>query len=147
LSRLAMPSPMPRLDPVTRATWPSNRRPDCGAVAVLSDMCELQCSVGGRMRSCVKRALVPHSAHIVSTATGADKETIRTMNQPEHHLVLGSAHLFQLARAAVLTWARQESAGVSVRHARRVRRGQVVDLRLNPLWPTSPSRLRGRDLT
>lgn len=99
------------------------------------------------MRSCVKRAFVQHSAPIVSTATGEDKETMRTMNQLEHHLDLGPAHLFPLAREAVLTWALQESAGVSVRPARRVRHGQVVDLRLNPLWPTSPRRLHGRDLT
>ena len=69
------------------------------------------------------------------------------MNQLEHHLDLGPAHLFPLAREAVLTWALQESAGVRVRPARRVRHGQVVGLRLNPLWPASPRRLHGRDLT
>ena len=69
------------------------------------------------------------------------------MNRLEHHLDLGPAHLFPLAREATLTWALQESAGVSVRPARHVRHGQVVDLRLNPLWPASPRRLHGRDLT
>jgi len=69
------------------------------------------------------------------------------MNHLEHHLDLGPAHLFALAREAVLTWALQESAGVSVRPARSVHTGQVVDLRLDPLWPASPRRLRGRDLT
>ena len=69
------------------------------------------------------------------------------MNQLEHHLDLGPAHLFPLAREAVLTWALQEGAGVSVRPARRVHSGQVIDLRLNSLWPASPRRLHGRDLT
>lgn len=69
------------------------------------------------------------------------------MNHLEHHLDVGPADLFPLAREAVLTWGLQEGAGVIVRPVRRVHLGQVVDLRLNPVWPTSPRRSRGRDLT
>jgi uncharacterized protein (UPF0548 family) len=69
------------------------------------------------------------------------------MNHLEHHLDVGRADLFPLAREAVLTWGLQEGAGVIVRPVRRVHLGQVVDLRLNPVWPISPRRSRGRDLT
>jgi uncharacterized protein (UPF0548 family) len=67
------------------------------------------------------------------------------MNHLEHHLDLGPASLFPLAREAIFEWKLQEGAGVTVRPARRVAEGQVVDLQLNPLWPASPRRLRGRD--
>ena len=69
------------------------------------------------------------------------------MNHHEHRVDLGPASLLPLARAALLNWAPHELAGVSVAPARPVRIGAVVDLRLNPVWPTSPRRLRGRDLT
>lgn len=69
------------------------------------------------------------------------------MNQLEHTLDLGPAELFPVAREAILTWKLQESAGVIARPARRVHVGQIVDLRLNPVWPWSAVRLRGRDLT
>lgn len=69
------------------------------------------------------------------------------MNHLEHTLDLGSAELFPLAREAILTWKLQESAGVVARPVRRARVGQTVDLRLNPVWPLSAPRLRGRDLT
>lgn len=69
------------------------------------------------------------------------------MNHLEHHLDVGPAGLFPLAREAVLAWGLQEGAGVIVRPVRRVRPGLVVDLRLNPVWPISPRRSRGRDLT
>ena len=68
------------------------------------------------------------------------------MNHLEHHRDLGPAELFPTTREAIFTWQLQELAGVAVRPGRRVAEGQVVDLRLNPLWPTSPRRLRGRDL-
>lgn len=67
------------------------------------------------------------------------------MNQLEHTLDLGPAELFPVAREAILTWKLQESAGVIARPVRRVRVGQVVDLWLNPVWPRSAVRLRGRD--
>src|SRR5699024_2739753 len=135
LSRRAMPSPMPRLEPVMRATWPSKRRPGCGAVAVLSVMCELQCSVDGGLcaRVIFRSVCCVHRRHAPRGRQGENGD----MNHLEHHLDLGPAHLFALAREAVLTWALQESAGVSVRPARSVHTGQVVDLRLDPLWPAS----------
>lgn len=68
------------------------------------------------------------------------------MNHLEHHRDLGPADLFPATREAIFTWQLQELAGVAVRPGRRVAEGQVVDLRLDPLWPTSPRRLRGRDL-
>lgn len=68
------------------------------------------------------------------------------MNHLEHRLDLGPTDLLPLAREAIFTWTLQELAGVVVRPARRVREGQVVDLRLNPAWPASPRRVRGRDL-
>ena len=68
------------------------------------------------------------------------------MNHLEHHRDLGPADLFPAAREAIFTWQLQELAGVVVRPSRRVAEGQVVDLRLNPLWPAPPRRLRGRDL-
>lgn len=68
------------------------------------------------------------------------------MNQLEHTLDLGPADLFPVAREAILTWKLQESGGVIARPVRRVRVGQVVDLWLNPVWPRSAVRLRGRDL-
>lgn len=69
------------------------------------------------------------------------------MNQLGHTLDLGPAELFPVAREAILTWTLQESAGVIARPVRRVRVGQIVDLWLNPVWPRSAVRLRGRDLT
>ena len=68
------------------------------------------------------------------------------MNHLEFHLDLGPAAQFPLAREAVFSWALQELAGVVVRPSRRVVEGQIVALRLNPGWPASPRRLRGRDL-
>lgn len=68
------------------------------------------------------------------------------MNRLEHHLDLGAASLFPLARAAILSWQLQEGAGVIARPRRRVRAGMIVDLWLNPVWPASPRRWRGRDL-
>ena len=68
------------------------------------------------------------------------------MNHLEFHLDLGPADRFPLAREAVFSWTLQELAGVVVRPARRVTAGQIVDLHLNPVWPISPRRLRGRDL-
>lgn len=68
------------------------------------------------------------------------------MNHLEHHLDLGEAHLLPRAREAILTWTLQESAGVSARPSRRVHPGQVIDLWLNPVWPSAPRRWRGRDL-
>ena len=68
------------------------------------------------------------------------------MNHLEHHRDLGPADRFPATREAIFTWQLQELAGVAVRPGRRVAEGQVVDLLLNPLWPTSPRRLRGRDL-
>ncbi|MGO2860859.1 MAG: DUF1990 family protein [Brevibacterium sp.] len=68
------------------------------------------------------------------------------MNHLEHHLDIGPASLFPLARAAILSWQMQEDAGVIARPKRRVRAGMIVDLWLNPVWPASPRRLRGRDL-
>lgn len=69
------------------------------------------------------------------------------MNHLGHTLDLGSADLFPLAREAILTWKLQESAGVIARPVRRVQVGQVVNLWLNPAWPLSAPRLRGRELT
>ncbi|WP_181276113.1 DUF1990 family protein [Brevibacterium oceani] len=69
------------------------------------------------------------------------------MNHLEHHLDIGPVELFPLAREVVLTWGLQEGAGVIARPVRRVHLDQVVDLRLNPVWPISPRRSRGRDLT
>lgn len=69
------------------------------------------------------------------------------MNHLMHTLDLGSAELFPLAREAILTWKLQESAGVIARPVRRAHVDQVVDLRLNPVWPLRARRLRGRDLT
>ncbi|MGO2038162.1 MAG: DUF1990 family protein [Brevibacterium sp.] len=68
------------------------------------------------------------------------------MNHLEHHLDVGPASLFPLAREAILTWHLQEGAGVIARPRRRVQAGMIVDLWLNPVWPTSPRRWRGRDL-
>lgn len=68
-------------------------------------------------------------------------------NRLEQTLDLGSAEQFSRAREAILTWKLQESAGVIVRPVRRVHVGQIVDLRLNPVWPLRAARLRGRDLT
>lgn len=68
------------------------------------------------------------------------------MTHLEHHLDLGEAHLLPLAREAILTWTLQESAGVIARPSRRVHPGQVIDLWLNPVWPSAPRRWRGRDL-
>lgn len=68
------------------------------------------------------------------------------MTHLEHHLDLGEAHLLPLAREAILTWTLQESAGVIARPSRRVHPGQVIDLWLNPVWPSAPKRWRGRDL-
>ncbi|WP_413336693.1 DUF1990 family protein [Brevibacterium sp. GP-SGM9] len=68
------------------------------------------------------------------------------MNHLEHHRDAGPASLFPLAREAILTWHLQEGAGVIARPRRRVRAGMIVNLRLNPVWPTSPRRLRGHDL-
>lgn len=73
-------------------------------------------------------------------------ESEAAMNHLEHHLDLGPASLFPLARAAILTWHLQEAAGVIARPRRRVRAGMVVNLWLNPLWPSPPRRLRGHDL-
>lgn len=69
------------------------------------------------------------------------------MNRLEQSLDLGSAEQFPLAREAILTWKLQESAGVIARPLRRVHVGQVISLRLNPLWPLSPRRWCGRNLT
>lgn len=69
------------------------------------------------------------------------------MNQLERTLDVGSADLFPLAREAILEWKLQESAGVVARPARRVHVGQTINLRLNPVWPRRPLRLRGRELT
>ena len=68
------------------------------------------------------------------------------MNHLEHHLDLGPASLFPLAREAALNWHLQEGAGVIARPRRRLQPGMTVDLWLNPVWPASPRRLRGRDL-
>ncbi|UVI36553.1 DUF1990 domain-containing protein [Brevibacterium spongiae] len=68
------------------------------------------------------------------------------MNHLEFHLDLGPADLFPFARDAIFSWTLQDLAGVVVRPARRVSADQVVSLGLNPGWPTSPRRLRGRDL-
>lgn len=68
------------------------------------------------------------------------------MNHLEFHLDLGPAAHFPLARESVFSWALQDLAGVVVRPSRRVVEGQIVALRLNPGWPASPRRLRGRDL-
>lgn len=68
------------------------------------------------------------------------------MNHLEFHLDLGPAEQFPLAREAIFSWTLQELAGVVVRPARRVAEGQIVSLGLNPGWPASPRRLRGRDL-
>lgn len=67
-------------------------------------------------------------------------------NRLEQSLDLGPAELFPIAREAILTWKLQESAGVIARPVRRVHVGQIVDLWLNPVWPLSAVRLRGRDL-
>lgn len=69
------------------------------------------------------------------------------MNQLGQTLDLGPAELFPLAREAILTWRLQESAGVIARPMRRAHAGQIVDLRLNPVWPLPAVRLRGRALT
>lgn len=69
------------------------------------------------------------------------------MNHLQHQLDLGPAELFPLAREAVLTWKLQESAGVIARPVRRVHIGQIIHLRLNPIWPAPPRRWRGRDLS
>lgn len=68
------------------------------------------------------------------------------MNHLEFHLNLGSADQFPLAREAIFSWMLQDLAGVVVHPARRVAEGQIVSLGLNPVWPASPRRLRGRDL-
>lgn len=67
------------------------------------------------------------------------------MNHLENHLDVGDASLFPLAREAILTWTLQESAGVIARPSRRVHPGQIVELWLNPIWPSVPLRRRGRD--
>lgn len=68
------------------------------------------------------------------------------MNHLEFHLDLGSGDQFPLAREAIFSWTLQDLAGVVVHPARRVTEGQIVTLGLNPVWPASPRRLRGRDL-
>ncbi|WP_193096229.1 DUF1990 family protein [Brevibacterium sp. FME17] len=68
------------------------------------------------------------------------------MSRLEQTLDLGPAELFPMARDAILTWKLQESAGVIARPSRRVHPGQIIDLWLNPVWPSAPRRWRGRDL-
>ncbi|MCF2570936.1 DUF1990 family protein [Brevibacterium sp. UCMA 11754] len=68
------------------------------------------------------------------------------MSRLEQTLDLGPAELFPMAREAILTWKLQESAGVIARPSRRVHPGQIIDLWLNPVWPSAPRRWRGRDL-